>query len=135
MTAHTTAPRPVPPSRVRASDAEREDTVARLHHALGEGRLDLAEVEERSAAAYAAQYRDELPAVLADLPHPGPSRTGAGAPGWAELWVSAVWRARTAFLDEGDRPTAAQCRTAALLVALAVLWTVAFAFLGAGLVR
>jgi hypothetical protein len=82
------------PMRQRASDAEREDTVARLHHALGEGRLDLAETEERSVAAYAAQYR-----------------------------------------DEPDRPTAAQCRTAALLVALAVLWTIAGAFLGASLVH
>jgi hypothetical protein len=128
------------PTRLRASDAEREDTVARLHHALGEGRLDLAETEERSAAAYAAQYRDELPALLADLPQAGAPRTGAPgngvtAPEWAELWVSAVWRARTTLLDEPGRPTAAQCRIAALLVVLAVLWTIAGAFLGAGLVH
>ena len=120
--------------RLRASDAEREDTVTQLHHALGEGRLDLAETEERSAAAYAAQYRDELPALLADLPHSGATRAGTDAPAWADLWVSAVWRARTALLDATDRPTAAQCRTAALLVGLAVLWTIACAFLGAGLV-
>jgi hypothetical protein len=37
-------------------------------------------------------------------------------------------------LGASDRPTTAQCRTAALLVALAVLWTIACAFLGAGLV-
>ena len=130
-----TAPTPTPDiPRVRVSNAEREDVVARLHHALGEGCLDLSETEERSAAAYAAQYRDELPPLLADLPHSGTPRTGTGAPAWTELWVSAVWRARIAVLGSSERPTAAQGRTAALLVALAVLWTVAFAFLGAGLV-
>jgi Domain of unknown function (DUF1707) len=84
------------PSPMRASNAEREDTVARLHQALGEGRLDLAETEERVAATYAAQYRSELAPLLADLPHteaaPWPR---SGAPGWHELWTSAVWRART----------------------------------------
>jgi hypothetical protein len=127
----TSAPRP---TRLRTSDAEREETVARLHQALGEGRLDLAETEERSAAAYAAQYRDELPLLLADLPHSGIARTGTDALSWSELWVSAVWRARIAVLGTSDRPTAAQCRSAALLLALAVLWTIACAFLGAGLV-
>ncbi len=60
---HSERPRPEsePSPRVRASTSEREETVARLHHALGEGRLDLAETETRIAAAYAAQYRDELP--------------------------------------------------------------------------
>jgi hypothetical protein len=123
-----------PPARVRASNAEREEAVARLHHALGEGRLDLAEVEPRVAAAYAAQYRDELPLLLADLPQSGSAHTGTDAPSWSELWVSAVWRARIAVLGASDRPTTAQCRTAALLVALAVLWTIACGFLGAGLV-
>jgi len=131
----TSTPTSAPlPTRLRTSDAEREDTVARLHQALGEGRLDLAETDERSAAAYAAQYRDELPPLLADLPHSGAPRTGSDAPSWFELWVSAVWRARTTLLGDGDRPTAAQCRAAALLVALAVVWTIVCAFLGAGLV-
>jgi hypothetical protein len=137
----TTAPPPTPtlapdPSRVRASDAEREQAVARVHHALGEGRLSLAEAEERSAAAYAAQYRDELPPLLTDLPPSGagPASGSTDAPAWTPLWVSVVWRARIALWGAGDRPTAAQCRTGALLLALAVLWTVGFAFLGAGLV-
>lgn len=133
MTAQTQASASQP-TRLRTSDAEREDTVARLHHALGQGRLDLAETEERSAAAYAAQYRDELPALLADLPPSDTPRTGTEAPPWAELWASAVWRARVTVLGASDRPTAAQCRTAALLVALAMLWTVVCAFFGAGLV-
>jgi hypothetical protein len=147
MTAPTTAPTAPPPptpapdpSRLRASDAEREQAVARVHHALGEGRLSLAEAEERSAAAYAAQYRDELPPLLTDLPlsgagpASGAASGAADAPAWTALWVSVVWRARIALRGASDRPTAAQCRTGALLLALAVLWTVGFAFLGAGLV-
>jgi hypothetical protein len=131
QTSPTSAPQP---TRLRTSDAEREDTVARLHHALGEGRLDLAETEERSAAAYAAQYRDELPTLLADLPPSGITPTTTDAPTWAELWVSAVWRARVTVLGASDRPTASQSRAAALIVVLAALWTVLCAFLGAGLV-
>jgi hypothetical protein len=127
----TSAPRP---TRLRTSDAEREDTVARLHHALGEGRLDLAETEERSAAAYAAQYRDELPTLLADLPRSGITHTATDAPTWAELWMTVVWRARVTVLGASDRPTASQARAAALIVALAALWTIVCAFLGAGLV-
>jgi hypothetical protein len=142
-TAPTTAPAAPPPtppapdpSRLRASDAEREQAVARVHHALGEGRLDLAEAEERSAAAYAAQYRDELPPLLTDLPLPaaGPASGSTDAPAWLQLWVSVVWRARIALWGASDRPTAAQRRTGALLLALAVLWTAAWAVLGAGLV-
>ena len=53
---------------LRASDAERESMVRLLHHALGEGRLDLQETETRVAAAYAAVYRSELPALFDDLP-------------------------------------------------------------------
>ena len=56
------------PAAVRASDAEREDTVAVLQRALGEGRLDLDETDTRMTAAYAARYRHELASLLDDLP-------------------------------------------------------------------
>lgn len=126
-------PPPVPAARVRVSDAEREHAVERLHRAVGEGRLDLTEVDARSAAAYAAQYRDELAPLLADLPDPGAAHASA-APVWTELWVSLVWRVRTLLLLGADRPTARQGRTAALLTLLAVLWTAVWAFAGAGAV-
>jgi Domain of unknown function (DUF1707) len=124
---------------VRASDAERAETVARLHDALGEGRLDLAETDVRTSAAYAAVYRDELPALLADLPG-GPSetqRTGTAAPTWAAVWSSVVWRARIAVFrgDLGtDPPSAGQQRVAFALVVFALVWVTAFAFLGAAVV-
>ena len=132
---HSERPRPEsePSPRVRASTSEREETVARLHHALGEGRLDLAETETRIAAAYAAQYRDELPPLLADLP------AGAGfrstAPTWQEIWVSGVWRARSAVTGAvGEQPTPGECRTAALLVVTALIWMTICAVLAAAAV-
>lgn len=68
--------------RVRASDAEREQVVAALRHAMSEGRLILAEGEQRMAAAYAAVFRDELPVLTADLPPYEP--TGEGTTGRAD---------------------------------------------------
>jgi hypothetical protein len=53
---------------IRASDAEREHTAEILRAATGKGLLTLAEVEERSAACYAARYRHELAPLTADLP-------------------------------------------------------------------
>ncbi|MEV6520908.1 DUF1707 domain-containing protein [Longispora sp. NPDC051575] len=56
------------PGQVRASDKEREQTVAFLRAALAEGMLTLEETDERQAAAYAAKYRHELDVLLTDLP-------------------------------------------------------------------
>jgi hypothetical protein len=121
---------------VRASDAEREAVVAALHAALGEGRLDLTETESRVTAAYAARDRADLPPLLTDLPG-GTGRiaaplAGAGAPAWAVVWTDAVWRARTVLLGANEpRPGASQCRTAAVLSALVVLWLVVCLLVGA----
>lgn len=130
-------PEPDPSPRVRASTHEREQTVARLHHALGEGRLDLADTETRVAAAYAAQYRDELPPLLADLPAEGPGAAWArsAAPAWHDIWVSGVWRARTTVTGAaGEPPTSGECRAAALLVVTALIWLMLCAILGAAAV-
>src|SRR3954447_7758795 len=114
----------------RASDAECADTVARLHAALGAGRLDLAETDERVAAAYAARHRHELAALLTDLPHDDAVFTDA--PSWTMLWTLLVWRARATLSGAmGPRPTRAQQRSAALLIALAVAWVVLCAVAGA----
>lgn len=53
---------------VRASDAEREQTVALLQHNFTDGRLTQAELGERVGAAYAAQTRAQLHELTADLP-------------------------------------------------------------------
>ena len=52
---------------VRASDAEREQTVALLQRSFADGRLTQAELEERAGAAYAARTRAQLRDLTADL--------------------------------------------------------------------
>jgi hypothetical protein len=123
-----------PSGRIRASDAERERVVARLHHALGEGRLDLAEAEDRTAAVYAVRFRDELDPLLADLP--GGNRAAAGgADPWSAIWESTVWRARQAVWGpEAGRPTAQHCRAAVAVLVGAVVWVLLCAVVGAAVV-
>ena len=57
--------------RVRASDAEREEYARIIRDAVGEGRLNLDEGDERLATLYALKFRDELPSLIADLPAEG----------------------------------------------------------------
>jgi len=58
-------------TRMRTSDKEREQVAEILRAAMTEGRLDLAEGEERLATAYAAKFRDELGPLTTDLPGGG----------------------------------------------------------------
>jgi hypothetical protein len=53
---------------LRASNADREAVVERLQHAVGEGRITLAEFDERARAAYAAKTLGDLDVLTADLP-------------------------------------------------------------------
>lgn len=59
-------PRVVP--GIRASDDEREQVVQLLSEHATTGRLTLAELEERIGLAYEATTRDDLSALIADLP-------------------------------------------------------------------
>ncbi|WP_067548140.1 DUF1707 SHOCT-like domain-containing protein [Nocardia crassostreae] len=52
----------------RASDAERAQIADLLGRHMSDGRLDLAEYNERVARVYATVYREELQQVLTDLP-------------------------------------------------------------------
>ena len=57
--------------RLRISDADRHQVAELLREAAGEGRLDLDELDERLAAAYAAKTYADLVPITADLPaHP-----------------------------------------------------------------
>ncbi len=119
-------------TQVLASDAEREDTVRRLHDAVGEGRLDLDEAGDRTTAAYAARHRDDLTALVADLPPGTPPATAAGAPSWASIRESLVWRAHLiVWGPAAERPSTQQCRTAVVLAWVALAWFVVCALLGA----
>ncbi|MEU3518303.1 DUF1707 domain-containing protein [Streptomyces sp. NPDC006654] len=53
---------------IRASDAERGRVEAQLQHHYAVGRLTLPELEERVAVAYEARTREQLDALLRDLP-------------------------------------------------------------------
>jgi len=64
------------PSRLRISDDDRHKVAEHLRHAAGEGRIDLAELEERLEATYAAKTYADLVPITADLPM-GQSTVGA----------------------------------------------------------
>jgi hypothetical protein len=59
---------------VRPSDAEREEIVSQLRGHAGDGRLDVEELEQRVARAYAAESRRDLVAITKDLPRPPRAR-------------------------------------------------------------
>ncbi|MFF2086297.1 DUF1707 domain-containing protein [Nocardia sp. NPDC058176] len=61
----------------RASDAERNAIVAQLGTHLADGRLDLAEYDQRVAQVYATTTRDQLDVVLSDLPELSKQQTAA----------------------------------------------------------
>lgn len=65
---------------LRAADVDRERVIERLNRAHAEGRLDLLELDERLALAYAARTYGELDPLTADLP---PLPAGAGGAGGA----------------------------------------------------
>lgn len=60
------------PGAVRASDADREQALTRLHQAVGTGALGLEEFTSRSDLVLRASTRGQLDEVLADLPGPPP---------------------------------------------------------------
>ncbi|MFB9660817.1 DUF1707 domain-containing protein [Glycomyces mayteni] len=55
-------------SRLRISNADRDKAIEQLRAALDEGRIDLAEFDERSQAAYGAKTNAELDLIFEDLP-------------------------------------------------------------------
>ena len=70
-------PGPIQAARLRASDSDRDTTVDILCAAVGDGRLTLAELDERVGAALAARTCPQLAALIADLP--GRQRTSPTA--------------------------------------------------------
>ena len=63
---------------LRASDADRERTVATLRDATAAGRLSADELEERLEVAFASHYRSQLAELVADLPVEAPVTATAG---------------------------------------------------------
>jgi hypothetical protein len=71
--------------RLRASDAERSAVVEVLQDAMARGLLSHEEGDERMGAAFAARFRDELPALTADLPPAPPVVVTVVRSGWRHL--------------------------------------------------
>lgn len=69
---------PPDPTRLRASDADRERVAQILQSATSAGRLDMSELSERLEQVYAARTLGELEPVLRDLPE-GHQQPGAGS--------------------------------------------------------
>lgn len=64
---------------MRAADSDRQDVADKLKKALDEGRLDLAEYDERLQQAYAAKTYGDLNGLLDDLPGSGTVSVTASA--------------------------------------------------------
>ncbi|MEV4638352.1 DUF1707 domain-containing protein [Actinoplanes sp. NPDC049548] len=70
---------------MRAADADRHTVAEQLKSALDEGRLSLAEYDERVRDAYAARTYADLMPLVADLPKPGLSAAEVKARRAAEV--------------------------------------------------
>ena len=94
---------PDKPDDLRAGDSDRASVAEQLRAALNEGRLTLAEYDERLGQAYAARTYGELNALLTDLPaSPGrspvvpassipPAAAALLAGGHTRRWIAAQW--------------------------------------------
>ena len=104
---------------LRASDADRDQFVDRLHKAATEGRIGSDELEQRVSTALKARTYGELEETVADLP--GPSRrrevSHRSVPGWA----MSTLRANPILLLFAIPVLAV---TAAMLLAATIVWAV-----------
>ena len=66
---------------LRVSDDDRDAVVDQLAGHFQQGRLDLAEFQERMDRAVRARTRGDLAGLLADLPHPGGAAPPPAGPG------------------------------------------------------
>jgi hypothetical protein len=101
--------------RMRASDAERTATVDVLKDAVAAGLLEPDEGSERMATAFATRFRDELPAITADLP-PLTATVSSTAPGWRQIGSSVTAQLR----HEVQATRAAGVRSRRFVVAVLV---------------
>ena len=72
-------------SEQRVGNTEREAAIAALNEHWQAGRLDPAEHERRTTAAYAAVTRSDLDALFADLPGGDPATAAPPAPAQGQL--------------------------------------------------
>jgi hypothetical protein len=81
---------------LRASDAERDATVAELREHYAAGRLTTDELNERIGQAFGAKTRGDLNAIMRDLPSTRPAGTPLADPGQPSSgagWTGQDWTA------------------------------------------
>lgn len=71
-------------SRLRISDADRHRVSELLRAAAGEGRLDIAELDERLEATYAARTYADLVPITGDLPFGTQRSAPTAGPTWVQ---------------------------------------------------
>lgn len=90
--------------RVRISNDDREAAAQLLQQALVQGRITLAELDERLATVYAARYADELEPPFADLPQtPGGALPVHQQVALRPAELPATVRSGPPVADTGDR--------------------------------
>jgi Domain of unknown function (DUF1707) len=104
---------------LRASDADRDQVVDRLHKAATEGRIASEELEHRVSAALKARTYDELEETVTDLPSSRRGREPARAS--SAHWALTTVRANPMLLLFAIPVLAV---TAALLVAATIMWSI-----------
>lgn len=80
---------------LRASDADRERVAERLREAVAEGRLDMAEFQERLDTTYKARTYGELEPVTRDLPDAAGPAAAPAVPAGTGAWAERIGGAAT----------------------------------------
>jgi len=104
---------------LRASDADRDRVVERLHKASTEGRIAAEELEQRVTTALRARTYGELEKTVADLPGRRDRRTPT--PHTHSSWALSALRANPMLLLFVIPVLAV---TAAMLVAATIVWAI-----------
>lgn len=105
---------------LRASDADRDHIVDRLHKAATEGRIAADELEQRVSVALKARTYKELSDTVSDLPGPRPRREVQRSR-TPSMWVLSTVRANPIILLFAIPVLAV---TFAMLLAATVIWAV-----------
>jgi hypothetical protein len=108
-------------ANLRASDADRDHVVSRLHKAATEGRIASEELEQRVGHALKARTYGDLEQTVADLPGPRPRQRRPPARRTAFGWTVATVRANPMLILFAIPVVAV---TVAMLIAAAVIWMV-----------
>jgi hypothetical protein len=76
---------------MRAADADRQAVADKLRIALGEGRLELHEYDERVQRAYSAKTYGDLSPLLADLPDATAKPVAPVVAHQTAAWLQMMW--------------------------------------------